>query len=63
MLSAEILGELREDHAEAGKNISNTTDMFLVFRMSPSLARLITIDYVYQLSSLYMLNISCRGGN
>ena len=46
----------REDHADA-RTCQTDTDTSLFSECSSSLAQLFSIDYMHQLSSLYMLNI------
>ncbi len=58
MLSAKIVRELREDHAEADKDLFNwefaLLTLFIVFGMLNIIST--TIDYMHQLCFLYMLH-------
>ena len=54
MLSAEIIRVLREDHAEADKNLFKHFDPVLFSVCSPSLVQLLTIC---MLCCLYMLTM------
>ena len=58
MLSADIIRELWEDHAEADKNLFqllfSLLTLFFVFSMLYIIST--TIDYLHQLCFLYMLN-------
>ena len=59
MLSAEILRELREDHAKITRTCQTNVGIltpFVVFRMLSIMSKLFSFDYMHLLSSLYMLN-------
>ena len=56
MLSAEIIRELRKDHAESDKDRFSDSLHFAQFIIFFRTLYIINIDYMHQLCFLYMLN-------